>query len=168
VRHTVCKSRTFNPILKRINSASTGSSFGQFVLGMCHHQNKGFPQDKPRDKASDYAEALAHWTLAANQGLSSAQFGLGVMYSNGLGVAAPDQEKAFTLIKMAAVQGYKTAQFMAGIFCQNGLGTAADTNEARRWCQLSAAQGVKDAIKFLKSLPEQHEDHANAATSRPA
>ena len=90
------------------------------------------------------------------------------MYCNGLGVTAPDQEKAFTLIKMAAVQGYKTAQCMAGIFCQNGLGTAADTNEARRWCQLSAAQGVKDAIKFLKSLPEQHDDHANECRNLPA
>jgi TPR repeat protein len=140
-------------LLARLSS-NTGSSFGQYVEGLCYHQGKGFPEDESREKASDYARALSLWTLAANQGLGDAQFGLAGMYSNGFGVEAPDQERAFTLFKMAATQGNKVAQFMVGMFCQRGIGTAVDLSEARIWCELSAAQGLESAMQFLQSLTE--------------
>jgi TPR repeat protein len=85
---------------------------------------------------------------------SAGNFRLAGVYSNGFGVEAPDQERAFTLFKMAATQGHKVAKFMVGMFCQRGIQTAVDLSEARIWCELSAAQGLESAMQFLQSLTE--------------
>ena len=54
------------------------------------------------------AEAVRFWRLAAEQGHADAQFGLGVMFYNGRGVAQ-DRAEAIRLYRLAAAQGHAGA-----------------------------------------------------------
>ncbi len=65
-------------------------------------------------KRGDYATALRELRPLAEQGHASAQFNLGLMYNNGLGVPQ-DYAEALQWYRKAAEQGHATAQFMWGL-----------------------------------------------------
>ena len=92
----------------------------------------------------DYATALAKWRSAAQQGHFSAQYGLGVLYYDGKGVAQ-DYKEAVRWYQLAAAQGLAAAQYNLGYMYSNGQGVARDDKEAVRLFQLAAAQGLADA-----------------------
>ena len=62
----------------------------------------------------DHATALHEWIPLAEQGNAAAQFQLGWMYDNGLGVPENNKE-AVKNYKRAAEQGYARAQFNLGM-----------------------------------------------------
>jgi TPR repeat protein len=88
----------------------------------------------------DYGEALKWYRLAADQGNAAAQFALGGMYENGLGLPQ-DYAKAVKWFRLAAAQGYANAQYELGILYDDGLGVQQDYAQAADWFRLAAAQG---------------------------
>jgi len=90
--------------------------------------------------APDFEETKA----LAEQGEAFAQFNLGVMYNNGLGVPKNDAE-AVRWYKLAAEQGEALAQFNLGVMYYNGLGVPQNNVRAYVWWSVAAAQGIGDA-----------------------
>ena len=92
----------------------------------------------------NYIQALAKFRLAAAQGRASAQVILGLMYSDGQGVAQ-DYAEAVRWYRLAAAQGLADAQYNLGFMYSQGQGVAQDYAEAVRWYRLAAAQGLASA-----------------------
>lgn len=87
----------------------------------------------------------------ANNGNAVAQYNLGIMYAEGLGVQENNKE-AVKWFKLAAEQGDTGAQYNLGVMYTKGLGIKQDYNEAFRWFKLAAEQGNADAKEALKRL----------------
>jgi uncharacterized protein len=88
----------------------------------------------------DYATALKLWRPLAESGDPSSQTNLGVMYSQGKGVAA-DPAEAIKWYKLAAAQNYEDAQYNLALLYRDGKGTAANMEEAIKWFKLAAQRG---------------------------
>ncbi len=86
----------------------------------------------------DYATALREWRPIAEQGNASAQYNLGVMYYNGVGVPQDDAEAA-KWFRKAADQGNASAQFNLGVMYGHGYGVQ-DYVQAHMWYNLAEAQ----------------------------
>ena len=91
--------------------------------------------------------------VRADQGNATAQYDLGVMYANGLGVPE-DDAKAVRWLRLAAGQGYGAAQFTLGLWYDHGLGVPQDDIEAVRWYRLAADQGDAGAQSNLAIMYE--------------
>jgi len=98
--------------------------------------------------AQDDTKALQWLRLAAEQGLSYAQYNLGVVYHDGLGVAQDDAE-AVRWFRLSAEQGDAEAQNNLGAMYRNGQGVPQDDAEAVRLYRLAAEQGDAEAQNNL-------------------
>jgi TPR repeat protein len=97
----------------------------------------------PLIQAQQYEQALPLVTEAAAMGLPEAQFHLGVMYANGLGVAASDS-LAIHWWTLAATNGWKDAQFtMAKVYLGQN-----NAKEGLLWMRKAADNGDFEA-KYL-------------------
>ncbi len=103
-------------------------------------------QTPANDNGSARSEATpltgqAHWLdIAANQGNSSAQYGLARLYESGRG-APQDVSKALTWYRRAAEQGHISAQLQAGYLLAGGQSVPPDLAEASRWYRAAAEAG---------------------------
>jgi uncharacterized protein len=88
----------------------------------------------------DYKEAVRLFRLSAEQGNATAQYNLGVMYSNVHGVPK-DYKEALRLFRLSAKQGNASAQYNWGVMYDKGQGVPQDYKEAVRLYRLSAKQG---------------------------
>ena len=92
------------------------------------------------------------WTKAtftkAEQGDAFAQWLLGLMYDNGLGVPQ-DAKEAVKWFRKAAEQGYAPAQYNLGVRYSNGQGVLKDYKEAVKWIRKAAEQGFAEAQNNL-------------------
>ena len=95
-------------------------------------------------RKGDFATALREWTPLAEQGDDAAQFNLGLMYRNGLGVLQ-DYKTAMKWFTLAAEQGVADAQTSLGVMYYNGRGVPPDYATAAKWYTLAAEQGVAHA-----------------------
>jgi len=102
-----------------------------------------------RDK--DYKKAISLLRPLANYGYPLAQFNVGVMYDDGLGVDRDDKEALFWYTK-AAAQGYANAQANLGQMYFNGQGVPADYQKALDWWTRAANQGNLIAQNNLGSM----------------
>ena len=91
----------------------------------------------------DYAVAMKLWRPLAEQGDSSAQVNLGVLYHNGQGVPQ-DYQEAMKWYRKAAEQGHPGAQSNLGRLYDNGQGVPQDFVRAHMWFNLSAAASSGD------------------------
>ena len=98
--------------------------------------------------SSDYDTALAIWQPLADAGEADSQYGLGMMYGNGFGVAM-DDALALKWYTMAAEQGHSGAQCNLAVMYQNGWGVPLNEEEAVRLYSLAAEQGVAEAMVAL-------------------
>jgi len=80
----------------------------------------------------------------AGQGTPAAQFNIGSLYQNGLGVEQ-DYAEAMRWFRKAADQGYREAQYSIGILYRYGQGVAQDYAKAMRWYRKAADQGYANA-----------------------
>ncbi len=96
----------------------------------------------------DYETALAVWQPLAESGDSGAQYGLGMMYGNGFGVAMEDA-LALKWYGLAADQGHAGAQCNLAVMYQNGWGVAPNEEEAVRYYTLAAEQDIPEAMTAL-------------------
>jgi len=87
-------------------------------------------------KSKDYQKAYTEWKAAADSGQAEAQFDLGVLYAQGLGVRRDLTEAAFWYRK-AAEQGNAEAEFALGQMYSRGWGVPRDAADAIRWLQMA-------------------------------
>jgi len=102
----------------------------------------------------DYETALKEFRPLAEQGLSQAQYNLGLMYAEGEGVAQ-DYQEAVRWYRLAAEQDHASGQFSLGAMYIAGHGVPKDYVLAHMWMNMAAAKGVKKAGKgrdFLEIL----------------
>jgi TPR repeat protein len=78
--------------------------------------------------------------LRAEAGDSQAQYELGYIYANGMGVTQSDKE-AVNWYRLAAEQGNSDGSFHLGYMYYNGRGVVQDYQEAVKWYGLAAEQG---------------------------
>ena len=96
----------------------------------------------------DYETALVVWQPLAESGDAGSQYGLGMMYGNGFGVAM-DDALALKWYGLAADQGHAGAQCNLAVMHQNGWGVPLNEEEAARYYMLAAEQGVAQAMTAL-------------------
>ncbi len=111
-----------------------------FTLGLTAPAWAGYDEGVAAYKRGDYATALREFRSLADQGNANAQFSLGIMYSNGLGVPQ-DYAEAVKWSRKAAEQGDAKAQYNLGIMYRNGEGVPQDYASALQWYRKAAEQG---------------------------
>ena len=102
----------------------------------------------------DYETAYREFQLAAENGLSLAQYNLAILYFMGQGVEQND-EQAFFWTREAAQQGHLGAQYNLGSLYLDGRGVAQDANTGRDWMERAARAGHGPAaISLARMLQE--------------
>jgi hypothetical protein len=100
---------------------------------------------------NDYEAAFREFQPLADQGVAEAQFMLGLLYSDGRGVAK-NPAKAVSLYRDAAEQGLAHAQHSLGDMYFLGVGVAENNAEAMNWYERAAKQGHPQAQFNLASM----------------
>jgi TPR repeat protein len=108
----------------------------------------GFDEGADAYQSGDYETALREWRPLAEQGDASAQFNLGAMYENGLGMSQ-DFVAAAHWYRKAAEQGLADAQFNLAKMFHKGQGVAQNNALAVRWYRKAAEQGEARAQYML-------------------
>ena len=116
--------------------------------------------------AQAFQEAAQWYRKAADRGHAAAQTELGLLFTEGLGVAQDDGE-AVRWYRQAAEQGFGWAQAHLGLMYAIGRGVARDDSQAVQWYRKSAELGFAWAQAQLGSLFDQGRgvarDHVQAA-----
>jgi TPR repeat protein len=105
-------------------------------------------------EAGDYATALQEWRPLAKQRYALAQYNLGVMYDNGLGVIQ-DYAEAVDWYRKAAEQGNALAQTNLGFMYENGSGVLQDAVVAHMWYNIGGANGIERGLDNRDLIEEQ-------------
>jgi TPR repeat protein len=87
----------------------------------------------------------------AEKGDAQAQYGLGLIYGEGLGVAQ-DEAEAVPWYRKAAEQGFAPAQNDLGSMYARGRGVKQDYAEALRWYRKAAEQGEAQAQSSIGAM----------------
>ena len=133
------RSEEMSPSDRRIRrNAEQGDAASQYVLGLQYEL--GVYGVTPQN----YVEAVRWYRKAAERGLDTAKFSLGLMYQQGKGVPQSYAE-AIRWYLAGAEQGYADAQANLGVIYGNGLGIPQDYVLAHMWSNLAASSGNKDA-----------------------
>ncbi len=90
-------------------------------------------------KRGDYATAFRELRPLAEQGMAEAQYILGFMYGEGLGVTQ-DYAEAVKWYRKAAEQGYARAQVVLGTMYELGRDVPHDHVQAHMWFNLAASR----------------------------
>ena len=101
----------------------------------------------------DYAGALREFRPLAEQGHAKAQYNLGFMYDEGLGVPQ-NHAQAAKWYRKAAEQGHVSAQNSLGVKYVRGEGVPEDDVQAYAWFNIAAAQGYDHAEHNKKLIAE--------------
>lgn len=80
----------------------------------------------------DYAAAMELWTQAAEEGNDVAQFNIGLLYANGLGVEQ-SYVRAREWYRKAGLQGNVEAQYNLGLMYAEGKGVFRNFVDAASW-----------------------------------
>ncbi len=99
----------------------------------------------------DYEEAHGLLLPVAKEGDAFAQYNLGVMYAQGLGVNK-NEEEAVGWYQKAAAQGYPEAQSNLALMYESGRGVKTDYKLAMEWYLKAAAQGYALAQHNIGSM----------------
>ena len=105
-------------------------------------------QDGDLGAKVDKLKAMRVCRPAAERGYALAQFSLA-----GFLIEADEFEESLALVQQAAEQGLAVAQFELGMYYERGYGVSKDLDEARRWYERGAAQGLEEAKTHLAELP---------------
>jgi TPR repeat protein len=101
----------------------------------------------------DYATALKLLQPLAEAGNAGAQYGLGVLYRNGKGVAR-DLGEAVSWYRKSAEQGNPFAEYDLATMYGEGLGVAQSYPDALGWYRRAADQGDPRALYNLGVMYE--------------
>ena len=92
----------------------------------------------------DYKTAIKHWELLAEHGNADAQYNLGFMYENGIGLKKSDYW-AFLWTNKAAQLGQTNAQFAVGNMYRTGAGIVKDSKQTVKWFKEAGKKGHASA-----------------------
>lgn len=123
------------------------------MLGSVHVQAQSVDAGMAAYNRADYAEAYRIILPLAEQGNAEAQFVLGYLYDEGLGVSV-NTGRAIHWYRLAAEQGYDEAQYMLGELSLHGDIVDQDYEQALYWYRLSADQGYAEAQYMLGEMYE--------------
>ncbi|KAG6004342.1 hypothetical protein E4U21_001155 [Claviceps maximensis] len=97
--------------------------------------------------------SLHYYGLAAKQGLPEAALGVSRWFLFGYeGVFKKNEELAFKYAQEAAASKLSTGEFAMGYYYEIGIHVNKSISDARKWYQLAADHGNKDALGRLESL----------------
>ena len=99
----------------------------------------------------DYKTAMEKWRPLAEDGNTSAQVNLGVLYYEGRGVPR-NYEEALKWYKMAAMQGHAEAEYNLAVAYAQGRGVEQNQREALRFYRQSAERGYLPAQMMLAKM----------------
>ena len=99
----------------------------------------------------DFDKAMALWAPAAESGDADSQYGLGLLYSEGI-VVPMDDTQALKWFGLAAEQGQGQSQYKLGVMHANGWGVPMSETEAMKWYKLAAENGVTPAQVSLGTM----------------
>ena len=95
-------------------------------------------------QAGDYETSFRITKSLAEQGDVLGQYGLALLYYNGVGVTQ-DYKEAAKWYRKAAEQGDATGQYNLGMSYDSGEGVIQDFKEALKWYRKAAEQGYTSA-----------------------
>ena len=101
--------------------------------------------------AGNFEKALAVWAPAAESGDADSQYGMGLLYSEGI-VVPMDDIQALKWYGLAADQGHGEAQYKLGVMHANGWGVPMNEAEAMKFYRLAAENGVTEAQVSLGTM----------------
>lgn len=107
--------------------------------------NKRFNEALRAYQYGDYGDAVRRFIPLADEGDPDAQYYVGFMYAQGLGVAQ-DYGAAAQWYERAALQGHAPAQNYLGLLYYEGKGLERDFRTAFIYFELAAAQGNQDGL----------------------
>ena len=111
----------------------------------------GYEKGLKHYKPDDFVAAVRELKPLAEQGDATAQFNLGSLYYQGLGVPQ-DYKEAAQWMRRAAEQGHVFAQATLGTIYAEGLQGVKDYPQALMWFIFAAAKGDIEAMEFRDSL----------------
>jgi TPR repeat protein len=112
----------------------------------------------------DYATALKEWEPLAEQGSAAAQFNLGLLSYDGLGVPQ-NYADAARWFRRAAEQGYTKAQRNLGAMYGVGKGVKRNYQQAYMWLSVCAAAGL-ESCEFQRDLVAQKLSRSKLASAQ--
>ena len=132
------------------------SSFFILIFAFVYNSNANEEQlNKGYDYAAEgkYLKAFDVWKPLAEQGNAWAQYSLGVMYRDGLGVPENDT-LAEKWTRLSAEQGNRVAAYNLGIIYQLGYGVEIDFVEAMKWFDLASLHHklIDDVFERTRSI----------------
>lgn len=98
-----------------------------------------------------YERALVELKPLADRGDAGAQFFVGAMYLDGLGVT-PDVKAGMKFLEASAAQSDSGAQFRLGRIYYDGKHQPQDLDKTKTFVRKAAEQGLGEAITFLGVL----------------
>ena len=110
-----------------------------------------FQLGRAYENANNFTAAIVQFRKAAEQNYALAQYDLGLMYANGLGVPR-DYQQAVAWFRKAADQRLVAAQISLGVMYAKGQGVPKDDQQAILWYRKAAEQGDKRAKAMLNEL----------------
>ncbi|KAI1261988.1 hypothetical protein F5Y18DRAFT_181790 [Xylariaceae sp. FL1019] len=117
------------------------------------------------------SKSLHYYGLAARQGQAEACLGVSRWFLFGYeGEFAKNEQLAFKYAQLAAKTKLPTGEFAMGYYHEIGISVEKDIREARRWYELAAEHGNKDAVGRLEGLSQSQtlskKDHETATLGR--
>jgi TPR repeat protein len=106
--------------------------------------------------SGDFETAFKEFFIAAEEGLSLAQYNLGILYFTGQGVEQ-NFDEAFKWTKAAAEQGHLNAQFNLGSLFLDGQGTSKNIPQGIEWFSQAAKNGHSNAAYSLAKMHQEGE-----------
>lgn len=127
-------------------AAYLGFAKAQLKMGQAHELCQLACEFKP-------SYSLHYYGLAAKQGLPEAALGVSRWFLFGYeGVFKKNEELAFKYAQEAAASKLPTGEFALGYYYEIGIHVNQSVSDARKWYQLAADHGNKDAMGRLESL----------------
>lgn len=99
-------------------------------------------------KMANYASARMIWEALAERGNAEANFNLGILYEDGLGVPK-DAARALQYFERSAEGGNQRAQYRLGLLYAAGGAVPPDPARSRKWLEAAALQGDAEAARLL-------------------
>lgn len=100
--------------------------------------------------------SIHYYGLAARQGQPEASLGVSRWFLFGYeGFFNKNEQLAYKYAKQAADAKLATGEFAMGYYHEIGIDVPKDVREAKKWYELAAEHGNKDAVERLESLGDQ-------------
>lgn len=118
------------------------------AMFVCVNASAGMTEGNEAYKNKNYAKAFQEWRSVAVEGDAVAQFNIGWLYLNGVGVEK-NYEKSMVWLRASAGQENFAARYALGLIYAKGLGVSQDNILAISLFRLAVLKGHKNAkIEF--------------------